>query len=466
MVLVCMVVFTMIVGGVATLVTTGLRYGNVVEDRADRLAAADGGLRYGVEKLRNLQTLCTTGQGTGGGFTTVFPPQINGADTEVTCRRVGNPIADIQGWGAVITGANVPSGQDLFFVKGAGGSETDNVKRFRGPVYVADPTRLNFQAKLIIEDGDLWHTMSDCEAPQPVVSEVDSGYLEFDPSFLRGLACADQPWNGIFGVPSRNVPSSQALSAPLPYDDVIFPGCRVFYPGKYSGVLPLAADNYFVSGDYYFENVPMTLTHTTAIFGFPSGSGDTPKVDAPECENAMIYDQNTSGERGGATIWLGGSTYFNVDTGGELEIFRRQQWETFLSVYALSSNGAGFIPSSRSYTAASSIGWIMETKSGNTNDVAVHGLFWAPYSKMSLGNITNASVGQLVGGLAIAQLDTQASNSASEFSIGIETNPAEVRLLLESTATKDERSTTIRAVVQYRPDSRQLAVNSWRVAED
>ena len=79
--------------------------------------------------------------------------------------------------------------------------------------------------------------------------------------------------------------------------------------------------------------------------------------------------------------------------------------------------------------------------------------------------MTNAAVGQLIGGLAIAQLDAQASNSASAFSIGIEGNPVETNFLLQSTATKSGRSTTIRAVVQFRPDSRQLAMNSWRVAD-
>ena len=82
---------------------------------------------------------------------------------------------------------------------------------------------------------------------------------------------------------------------------------------------------------------------------------------------------------------------------------------------------------------------------------------------MTLGNITNAANGQLLGGIVIANLDTQASASASAFLIGIETNPSDTKLLLISTSTLNDRSTTIRAVVQFRPDSGELAVNSWRV---
>ena len=61
-------VISMVVVAVTTYATADLRYAQVVEDRADRLAAADGGLRYGVEKLRNFQTLCSTAAGTGGGL--------------------------------------------------------------------------------------------------------------------------------------------------------------------------------------------------------------------------------------------------------------------------------------------------------------------------------------------------------------------------------------------------------------
>ena len=69
----------------------------------------------------------------------------------------------------------------------------------------------------------------------------------------------------------------------------------------------------------------------------------------------------------------------------------------------------------------------------------------------------------LLGGIVIARLDTQASASASAFLIGIESNPIDVRMLLISTATLKGKSTTIRAVVQFRPDTGDLAVNSWRV---
>jgi hypothetical protein len=452
------VVSAMVVISLAGYVTADLRYGYVVEQRADRLAAADGGLRFGIERLRNFQTLCTTKAGTGGGFTTVFPPEINGATSNVTCRRIGNAISDVQGWGVVVTGAGVPAGQALFSTKGAGGS-SDNVKTFSGPIYVADPERIDLAAKLEIENGDLWYTSSDCDTPTPI-PEMDTGYLVFSPDFFRGPLCTDLGWNtGLFSPPTAGTPTIGPVNPPV---DDSNPSCRVFSPGKYTTALPLASSNYFRAGEYYFENVNIELQNQTLIGGFPAGAGDNQKIDNADCLSSQQLDRATTtaaGGRGGATFYLGGSSKLDVRNGGELEIFRRRQNETYLSIYALQTSGTGYIASTLDHND-----WLLETKSGSNNDVAIHGLVWAPYTGATLGNITNAANGQLLGGIVVAVLDTQASASASAFAIGIETNPVDVKLLLISTATKNGISTSIRAVVQYRPDSGELAVNSWRVS--
>jgi Tfp pilus assembly protein PilX len=61
MVLVMSVVVSLVIVALAGYVSTNLRYGDVVEERADRLAAADGGLRFAVERL---QTATKNGQST------------------------------------------------------------------------------------------------------------------------------------------------------------------------------------------------------------------------------------------------------------------------------------------------------------------------------------------------------------------------------------------------------------------
>ncbi len=440
-----------IVAGVATYVSADLRYAKVVEERADRLAAADGGLRYGVEKLRNFQTLCTTKAGGGGGNTTVFPPVINGATTTVTCQRIGTLISDVQGWGVVVTGQGVPLGNPYFTTKGAGGS--DNVKTFSGPVYIKDPTRISLQSNMLLKDGDLWYTKSTCDT-NAVIPEVDSGQLMFEPDFFRGPQCTPLDWTNMFSPPTGATPPGSIADAP-PFVDTAT--CRVFSPGEYDGALPLAQNNYFKAGIYYFEDSPIVLANQVLIAGFPGGQGDAPKLDNSACAAEQQLDKNGGGA-GGATFYLGGSSYIEVRNQAGIEIFRRKVNETALSIVTVSSNSGGY--------KASTKGWndlLIETKSGSTSDVAIHGLVWAPLSKVSLGNVTNAANGQLLGGIVIANLDTQASASASSFLIGIETNPTDGKLLIISTATANGSSTTIRAVVQFRPDSGELAINSWRV---
>lgn len=447
-------VIAMVVVAVTTYATADLRYAQVVEDRADRLAAADGGLRYGVEKLRNFQTLCSTAAGTGGGVTTVFPPDINGASTKVTCQRVGSGISDVQGWGVVITGSGVPPGQKYFTTKGAG--QSDNIKTFSGPVFIADPTRLDLQSLMTIKDGDLWYSASNCATPT-YIPEVASNTLRFEPDFFRGPICTEKTWNGgLFTAPTGGTPPT----SPLNPNYVSTTACRVFSPGKYT-TLPLGSNNYFKAGEYYFENVAIVVQGQSIIAGFPGGAGDSPKLDNAACAAEQLLDKQTvaaGGGQGGATFYMGGSSRIEVRNNAGFEIFRRKINETYLSVFALGSSGSGYTASSVGWNT-----WMLETKSGSNNDVAIHGLFWAPQAGTSLGNITNAANGQLLGGIVVANLDTQASASASAFLIGIESNPIDVKMLLVSTSTLKNQSTTVRAVVQFRPDTGDLAVNSWRV---
>ena len=438
--------------GVASYVASDLRYSNVVETRADRLAAADGGLRFGIEKLRNFQTLCTTAAGRRG-VTTVFPPLINGATTTVTCQAVGAPISDIQGWGVVVTAEGVPGSSPIFYTRGTG--QSDNfVKTFSGPVYVADPNRLSLSALLTIKDGDLWYSSNDCSV-EVAIAEVDSGDLSFDPSFFRGPQCVPDPWTSIFDAPTVPEPPTSPVNPSYSTDGT----CRVFSPGKYTSI-SLGTNNYFQSGAYYFENVDIELQGKNLTGGFPGDSGDAEKVGNTACAAAQSADRDAKyPSEAGATFYLGGDSNFDIRNNASIEVFRRLVGETYLSVYALPTSGSGYIASDLTYDD-----FVLETLSGSTNDVAMHGLVWAPRAGASLGNVVLAANGQLLGGIVVALLDTQAAN-ATAFHIGVESNPVTTRLLLVSSATLNGCTTRARAVVQFRPDTGDLAVNSWRVVE-
>ena len=433
----------------ATYATAGLRYAYVVHDRADRLAAADGGMRYMIEKLRLKQTLCTTNVAQNG-YTTVVPPSLNGATISVTCDRIGVLISDIESWALIVTGKGVPAGNPIFATQGGNGQ----TKSFGGPVFMADPARLDVGAASEIKDGDLWYTGSACPIPAtpPVINN-----LTFNPTFLRGPLCTLRRWDELFTTPPL---------PPIPTDvnpaSITMPtGCKVFFPGKYTTAPNLATENYFVAGDYYFEDVgEFNIRNATVVAGFADGTnGDGQFLTTPTCDTAKTIYPGTGS---GATWVLGGNSRIYIDNKGGLEIMRRRQGRNVISVEAVDASTAtgGYKASTIDYASGQNI---YESKSGNNSDVAIHGTWWTPAARVVLGNVTNTANGQFLGGVVGAYVEVQASASVNALNIRVETSPAKGKWLLTSKATKNGQSTTISAVVDYQPDPGFLAINSWRV---
>jgi hypothetical protein len=454
MVLVMTVVLSAVVVALATYVSAGLRYSTVVEDRADRLAAADGGLRYGIERLK-LQAYagCFTTLGNSG-YRIPFPAAVNESDVTVTCRKAGTGFGDVQGWAVIVTGQGVPADQPLLLSQGGAGKQ----KLLGGPVYVSRTKGAAFDLKapVEIEDGDLWY--SDTTAKCNTVEDDPPGVptnLTFKP-ILRGMLCLDRPWNSLFTTPTAAIPTT---AAPAPVVDA--GGCKVFSPGKYTSHPVLGAANYFKSGEYYFEDVNLVIDRTV-VAGWADNAmyGDQQFVTNPKCDTAVYNDRTAAGSKPGATWYLGGTSTIHIDK-GKLEILRRKQGTSVVSLQALDANGPGY--------KASTIGWntdILSTKSGSpSQDLVIHGLAWAPRAQLTFGNVTNVANGQLLGGAAFARIDLQSSASASNFVIRVESGPIPVSVVLDATATKKSQSTTMRAVVQISDTGTERAINSWRVLD-
>ena len=456
LVLVMTVVLSAVVVSLASYVSAGLRYSNVVEDRADRLAAADGGLRYGIERLA-LQSYagCFTALGNTG-YEIPFPTDINESQVTVTCSKTGTGFGDIQGWAVIVTGEGVPNDEPLLMSQGGAGKQ----KLLGGPVYVArvqDADNFDLAAPVEIEDGDLWYsdTAAKCDNVEDDPPGVPNG-LTFKP-ILRGMLCLDQPWNVLYTAPTTAVPTTPA--APPTVDAS---GCTVWTPGKYTATMPpLGSDNYFMSGEYYFENVDLEIDETV-VAGWADfeNFGDQQFVQNPKCDTAVYNDRTAPGSLPGATFYLGGTSNIHIDK-GELEILRRRQGNSVVSIPALDADGPGYI--------ASSLGWnddLLSSKSGSpSQDMVIHGLAWAPRAQLTFGNVTNVSNGQLLGGAAFARIDLQSSASASNFVIRVESGPIPVTVVLDAEATKGGQSTTMRAIVQISDDGIESAVNSWRVLD-
>ena len=102
-------------------------------------------------------------------------------------------------------------------------------------------------------------------------------------------------------------------------------------------------------------------------------------------------------------------------------------------------------------------------------DLIVHGLVWAPSARVRFENDAPGSIQKLRGGVVAQKLFVLRTDPS-----GFEIRPAQsvvkTKILLTSTSTTvDGGSTTIEAVVDYRPDAvnpaDRVAVNSSRVVD-
>lgn len=449
LVLIIGVVLSTVVIVLVQYTSASIRYGQVSEARADRLAAADGAMRDAVERVRLGRSLCTTGLGSSGVMTYRYPVDLNDAVVDVSCRRLGTALSEIAGWAIVVTGeGGVPAGEGLVSASGAG-----RAKLLGGPMFVADLGLVGLGAPVELRDGDLWYTAVDC----PSVSEftaVEVDNLEFLPAGVRGTMCTDRSWSEIYPEPA--VPDLSALPAGDPAG-VDVGGCRVFEPGVYTSTPLLGPNSYFRSGDYRFVDVELEIKQTVVTAGRPGAGGALQEIDNVPCDAARDADPAAGGL--GATFYLDGSSSIVSQAQGAIEVMPRLQGNSYVSVQALATSTVSY-PSD-----------IVGTVSGNQKEVVLHGLVWAPLARLTLGEVTNTTAAQLTGGAVVAAIDFGTSASSLGFVIQVEGSPASSEMLFEATATL-RGTTTVEAVVDARftnPENGagagtwELAVESWRV---
>ena len=77
--------------------------------------------------------------------------------------------------------------------------------------------------------------------------------------------------------------------------------------------------------------------------------------------------------------------------------------------------------------------------------MAIHGQIWAPEAALVLGNVTNTTVAQVLGGAVVAKLDVDASQSIAGLVISVEGAPTYDLWELTSLATTDDGASSTRA---------------------
>jgi type II secretory pathway pseudopilin PulG len=449
LVLVVGVVLSMVVIALAQYTSSTLRHGQVSEARADRLAAADAAMSEAIERLRLGRSLCTTGAGSSNGITYRFPVALNGAAVDVSCRRLGPDLSEIAGWAIVVTGAGgVPQGRGLVTSSGAGTS-----KLLGGPVFVADLSLLGLSAPVELRDGDLWYSDPLCASSSEYTGLAVEN-LEFVPDGVRGSLCTDLTWDEIYVEPP--VPDLDDFPPGDP-DGFDIGACKVFEPGRYSQPPRLAANNYFMSGDYLFEDVQLAVKQSTVTAGKPGAGGAIQELDNAPCDTARDADPAADGM--GATFYLSGTSNIVSLAHAALEVMPRLQGNTLVSIQALPS-------SSLRYTDD-----VVGTAPGDKKQLVLHGLLWAPHARLTLGEATNRTAAQLTGGAVCAAADIGASASSVGFVVQVEGSPATTEMLLTSRA--ELRGTSVVEVVAEArftdPDNGagagtwEIAVRSWRV---
>lgn len=467
-VLVVSVVLSLVVIGIATYSTATLRQGQVVEASSDRVAAAEGGLDWAIDRYSRGLTTCDSATGQ---ETVTFDGAINGLRAEVTCTVVGSEIPGSGKYAVVLTGEELPASSALLSRSGA----NSEAKEIRGPIYMERPS-IDVSAPLVLRNGWLLHHDGSCTGSfVPSTPTLPGDFSIVSPGQPY---CSDQNWEQQF---EPNSPIPALPTAPPAEPPTVDPnGCMVWSPGVYTAANRPDFDsafgggptyNYFISGNYYFDDLgEMDLKGAYVLAGYPGVRGpnifqikpqDT--FDNHPCREAWWYDGFAAagmprGDRRGATWYLGGTTSVFVGGGAALEISGRAQ--SFNNTATLGRVSLQALND----TTVRGAQEILTTKSGSGSQMAMRGLVWAPYSSFNFDNIANDVVAALQGGAVVSRLAAGAAAQTDGFLIEVSSQPIETQLLVESTAT-NSGSATVRAILDYQPSPSDVSIISRRVRD-
>ncbi len=462
--LVIVVVLAVVVAAVATYASATLRYGQVVEQSAERLAAANAGMDSALEALGRNASLCALTTRANSVYETDDLPTINGITPSVRCRTIidsgHGPVTGVEEFALILTGDRGTGSRDgpMLWVRPAPTTR----KVIDGPVFMDLPpstTNINLAAPLTIQNGDLWyrHPTLPCPTPGPV---EPSGLL-ITPAGYDIRCAAATNWRDLFS--SSKPPESAVIGLPDATPDPPFDpaGCKVFSPGRYSTRPVLGAYNYFESGDYHFDNIgEWEITDAYALFGWPGSTGPgipgrgTDTIAANICVGA--WEADSAG--GGATIFLGGNSRIKVNGAGSLEVSGRDQGGRHVALMALED-------APRTSTVQGDDAGnlrLLKLGSGLNRQVSINGLVWAPFASVAIDGVSNAAVPVLRGGAVVGELHVGATADATNLLVSNGNTPAVRKLEFTSTAVSPNGGETqVRAIVTYRDGD--YALESRRV---
>ena len=466
MTLMLTVVLGGVVVGIASYTTTSLRYGRTVQDKADRLAASDAGMRIALERLRTRTPGCTSAP------STYYTTSVNGKAVSVSCQRTLLLADEAAPFALVVTAIGVPVGTPSWISQGT--NVASQPRKIGGNVYLNVPPA-SLDKPVQVKDGDIWYPAMSCPATDPTYNN-----LTFVPADERGYNCTTTSWqtlltpNGTPAAPGTEVPTLPAVgnghvtSTPPP-DNY---GCVVFDPGTYTSppIIGAGTQNFFKPGTYYFNfNGAINIKNALVIGGVSGadGSGSSPVAREPSsfqssrCQSAIDTASAANKAPNYGVTWIfGGNSSIAADPNGYLELFmppRLSATDKMVpSVVALQTSASGY--------SASTLGAmgtpLIDMQEGSHDGIVIHGGVWAPTAAIRIGNIAQSANGQFMGGLVVAMLNMQAAANVANFNMSVLTFPARRKYLLSSVA---DNLTTTNVVALVRASTGSVSINSWRV---
>lgn len=523
LVLVLVVTLGAVVVAMARYATANLRYSQVAEAHASRLSAADAALRNATDQLRAGAAECLfTGQ------PVVLPSATTdfaGVAASVECDSLSGSIDAATTWAVVITGQGVPSIQSLLPTDAGSNNKVIDGRVWMSRIDTSALQDIGPAHKVEIRNGPLvyYDPAANCT---PVSAASIFTRVIFQPSLIYRPICVPTPWinQPSFDDPpiSNDIVTMLGNGAFLnPAPNTTDPNCTVYSPGIYTTMPNITDDSYFRTGDYYFAP-PVGASAAASVISIQgddvrAGSIDPSLAITPEismasspCADEIAADAGGVGGRYGATFYLGSTARINVDANASLEIMPRLQSGTdrtatasgvtrrdYVSVQAICNpssgvglpdgdgdswcdrtdqNGAavvGLSPSTLAATVGTETGTtnrsIVYTAAGANKELVTHGRIYTPLQQVRFANAASPTTDvRVLGGVIVARLDIQVVPSATNFRIGVQTSPGTAEVVLTSTATKNGLTTSMEAVVGYRPTASvddRIDIRSWRVCD-
>ena len=476
MVLAFMAAIGLVVMAVLSYSETSFKVSQTARDLEERTAAADGGLKWALDRLIADPTVCPASPADAP-TTLAGAPATNGATPAITCSvREVTAESDGTGWAVFVDRDNGYISSD----SGTGDTET---KQIKGAVYNGGlgnrwdaPAGGGNLPPLEIEDGELLvNTASggDCTLPDHVLLVGTSTF-----GCTNGTAASLPDSTQFLPFAPGFLPVRTASGVTDASD------CTIFEPGYYPSGINLTTTNYLKSGQYLFTH-EIVVAHQKVLGGMPPLSLDSTPVETGVLfpDDATISSEvpcalvDEPSERSGVQLIFGGEGWLRVDNSARFEIFSMAQERTpgkvvpGAAIYGVPADATGTWASFASTrhgigaTPADGDEPLFSNGEGVNARTVIHGGVYAPGLYVDL-TAKNDGETKVLAGVVAGWVGIRSSANAISFEISSGETFTLRQYVLESVApSATSRNITATALVRLPTETPDKPIiSSWVVS--